>query len=253
MDATSTPVTEEELIERSQYPRVTFDQLQANIVGKKFIQHDLLTICVLTLANGFTVLGQSACAVPGNFKLDVGQRLAEQDAQNKIWALMGYELKTKVALAMKATSPSNPKQTTFVGTKVIHAQPMDRAAYNYLRGWALPADENGEDEGYLVEYPDQPANTLIYQGYVSWSPKDVFESAYEKIDLKGEGSVGGMTWEARLEIEATELKERIDKLQAFMEGDLFTSIPESARSVLADQKQVMDTYYSILSLRLLGA
>lgn len=248
-----TPVTEDELIERSLYPRVTFDQLQANIVGKKFIQHDLLTICVLTLANGFTVLGQSACAVPGNFKLDVGQRLAEQDAQNKIWALMGYELKTKVALAMKATGPSNGEQTTYVGTKVIHAQPMDRRSYNVLRNWELPVNENGDDEGYLVEYPDQPANTDLYRGYVSWSPKDVFELAYEKIDLNGDGAVGGMTWEVRLEIEATELKERIDKLEAFIGGELFNSIPENARSVLLDQKKVMDTYYSILSLRLLGA
>lgn len=248
-----TPVTEDELIERSLYPRVTFDQLQANIVGKKFLQHDLLTICILTLANGFTVLGQSACAVPGNFKLDVGQRLAEQDAQNKIWALMGYELKTKVALAMKATGPSNGEQTTYVGTKVIHAQPMDRRSYNVLRNWELPVNENGDDEGYLVEYPDQPANTDAYRGYVSWSPKDVFESAYEKIDLNGDGALGGMTWEVRLEIEATELKERIDKLEAFIDGELFNSIPENARNVLLDQKKVMDTYYSILSLRLLGA
>lgn len=258
MDATSTPVTEEELIERSQYPRVTFDQLQANIVGKKFIQLDLLTICVLTLANGFTVLGQSACAVPGNFKLDVGQRLAEQDAQGKIWALMGYELKTKVALVMQAHPASEKSMTTYVGTKVIHALPMSRQDYNDLRGWDLPADENGADEGYLVEYADGDAegtqrNHHQFRGYVSWSPKDVFERAYQKIDLNGEGSIGGLTWEDRLEIEAAELKERIDKLTAFMKGELFCTLPENARKVLNDQKQVMDTYYSILSLRLLGA
>lgn len=246
MDATSTPVTEEELIERSQYPRVTFDQLQANIVGKKFIQMDLLTICVLTLANGFTVLGQSACAVPGNFKLDVGQRLAEQDAQSKIWALMGYELKTKVALASQLGQAKTigTEAKVYVGQKALFARPMTLGAYNLYRGWTIPANENPDDDGYLLEYPD---------GYVSWSPKAVFEEAYQCIDLKGEGSTGGLTWEDRLEIEADELKERIDKLGAFIGGELFNALPENARKVLNDQKQVMDTYYSILSLRLLGA
>lgn len=242
-----TPVTEDELIERSLYPRVTFDQLQANIVGKKFIQHDLLTICVLTLANGFTVLGQSACAVPGNFKLDVGQRLAEQDAQNKIWALMGYELKTKVALVQQMVSQlPQPclQMKSYVGTKALWAQPCTLGAYNTIRGWETPANEDPEREGYYLIYPD---------GYPSWSPKEIFEAAYEQIDLNGDGAVGGMTWEVRLEIEATELKERIDKLEAFIGGELFNSIPENARSVLLDQKKVMDTYYSILSLRLLGA
>lgn len=72
---------------------------------------------------------------------------------------------------------------TFIGVKLINAQPMTRAEYNIFRGWTLPADENGDDEGYLVEYIDGgKANTEQYQGYVSWSPKDVFERAYRPVD-----------------------------------------------------------------------
>ena len=67
----------------------------------------------------------------------------------------------------------------YIGTKEVNAQPMTRLAYNEFRGWQLPADENGADEGYLVEYVDGgKANTEQYAGYVSWSPKDVFERAY---------------------------------------------------------------------------
>ena len=67
----------------------------------------------------------------------------------------------------------------YIGTKVINAKPMTRLEYNQFRGWELPADENGADEGYLVEYIDGgAANTAQYAGYVSWSPKDVFERAY---------------------------------------------------------------------------
>jgi Protein of unknown function (DUF2829) len=69
----------------------------------------------------------------------------------------------------------------YIGTKIINAKPMSRAEYNAFRGWTLPADENGADEGYLVEYTDGgKANTDLYAGYVSWSPKEQFEGAYRK-------------------------------------------------------------------------
>jgi hypothetical protein len=57
----------------------------------------LLTICVLVLRNGFTVEGVSACASPENFDADIGRRVARQNAVNKIWPLMGYELCTKLS------------------------------------------------------------------------------------------------------------------------------------------------------------
>ncbi len=72
---------------------------------------------------------------------------------------------------------------TYIGTKIIKAQPMNRADYNALRGWTLPADENGSDEGYLVEYTDGgKPNMAGYAGYVSWSPKEQFEGAYRNTD-----------------------------------------------------------------------
>lgn len=67
----------------------------------------------------------------------------------------------------------------YIGTKVIKARPITRGDYNKLRKWVIPANENPNDEGYLVEYED---------GYISWSPKLTFESAYRKagslVDLK---------------------------------------------------------------------
>ena len=69
----------------------------------------------------------------------------------------------------------------FIGTKIVYAKPMSRLDYNIFRGWELPTNENGSDEGYLVEYNDggEP-NTKEYQGYVSWSPKVQFENAYKQ-------------------------------------------------------------------------
>jgi hypothetical protein len=61
----------------------------------------------------------------------------------------------------------------YIGTKRVTGTPMSRLDYNQLKGWELPADENGADEGYLVEYDN---------GHQSWSPKAVFEDSYRPSD-----------------------------------------------------------------------
>lgn len=72
----------------------------------------------------------------------------------------------------------------FIGIKLVEAKPMDRKTYNKYRWWVLPADENGDDEGYLVEYleSDNP-NHPNHKRYISWSPKEVFDKAY--VEVKG--------------------------------------------------------------------
>lgn len=73
----------------------------------------------------------------------------------------------------------------YIGTKQIKAKAMDRDEYNIMRGWELPHDENGDDEGYLVEYLDSlNSNHPGYANYISWSPKEEFLNAY--VDITGE-------------------------------------------------------------------
>ena len=59
----------------------------------------LLTFCVLILRNGFTVTGESACASPENYNAEIGRRIARENAVSKVWPLMGYELRGKLAEA----------------------------------------------------------------------------------------------------------------------------------------------------------
>lgn len=203
------PVTELELVVSAVAPRVTNEQVEAFIrdeqyfsayqgavkalyveaaaegtdpseaVGRVPEQLRLLTFCVLTLANGFIVTGESACADAANFNADIGKRLAREQAKNKIWGLLGFELRSKLNLIERSRPASMDTLTTHIGTKVVHAAPMTRWDYNSLRGWDMPANENGADEGYLVEYADgSPGNVVGFSGYVSWSPKDVFERSY---------------------------------------------------------------------------
>ena len=55
-----------------------------------------LTVCCMTLKNGFCVTGESACASPENFNKEIGERIAYQQAHNKIWPLLGYILKEEL-------------------------------------------------------------------------------------------------------------------------------------------------------------
>lgn len=54
------------------------------------------TICQLTLLNGYTVIGTSACVDASNYNSALGNKIAKEDAVDKIWQLEGYLLKEKL-------------------------------------------------------------------------------------------------------------------------------------------------------------
>ena len=55
-----------------------------------------LTICILTVENGFTFIGKSAAASPANYNEDIGDKIAYEDAFRQIWSHEGYLLKEKL-------------------------------------------------------------------------------------------------------------------------------------------------------------
>lgn len=63
----------------------------------------------------------------------------------------------------------------YIGTKLLLAVAMSLGEYNTHRGREIPADEDPAKQGYIVTYPD---------GYVSWSPKDIFEESYRETNGK---------------------------------------------------------------------
>jgi hypothetical protein len=68
---------------------------------------------------------------------------------------------------------------------------INRADYNKYRVWLLPEDENGEDEGYLVEYLDGGVpNHPLHKGYISWSPKKQFDDGYSVVTKSYDKSFG---------------------------------------------------------------
>lgn len=78
-------------------PRITPEVIQDKIRKTEFHRlTDVLTVCVLTLENGSTVTGESACASPANFNEEIGERIALENATDKIWMLEGYLLKERL-------------------------------------------------------------------------------------------------------------------------------------------------------------
>lgn len=70
-----------------------------------------LTFCVLTLENGFTVTGESACVSPENFDAEIGKKIAFQNAREKIWLLEGYLLKERLYQQQDTTDIGNAYDT----------------------------------------------------------------------------------------------------------------------------------------------
>lgn len=79
-------------------PRVTPDHIHSKVVRNQFhvFEGSCTTVCMITLENGYTVIGQSACASPENFNEQLGRDLAFENAVQKIWALEGYLLKERL-------------------------------------------------------------------------------------------------------------------------------------------------------------
>lgn len=136
---------------------------------------------------------------------------------------------------------------TYTGTKLIQAKPMNRAEYNAYRDWNLPENEDGTDEGYLVEYLDGgKPNDSRHTGYISWSPKAQFEAAYLNI---GDASAL-QPHQQRVVSELVQLNDKIEKLGLFMTGDKFDAVCDGDEQIrLNEQYAAMLIYASVLSRR----
>lgn len=80
-------------------PRLTPALIDAAIVSEQYhvFPGTTLTVCAMTLRNGYIVTGESAAASPENFDKEIGRKIARDNARNKIWALEGYLLREKLA------------------------------------------------------------------------------------------------------------------------------------------------------------
>lgn len=117
MKSESLEKTEQECAEGRTAPRVRLDDIKAAIdhvlysTASKLLPEttetgssedraygplSLLTLCVVVMTNGFTIVGKSAPASPENFDAELGKKLAYEDAVRQIWPLMGFALRDRL-------------------------------------------------------------------------------------------------------------------------------------------------------------
>ncbi|MGB3465670.1 MAG: hypothetical protein WBA74_10380 [Cyclobacteriaceae bacterium] len=136
----------------------------------------------------------------------------------------------------------------YVGVKLINAKPMTRLEYNNFRGWDLPKDENGSDKGFIVEYVDGgKANTKEYEGYISWSPEDVFNNSYFIVPDYGVNysiKDNYEDYQKRVCEEYSQLNDKIEKLSKYLE--------KNNNDLLSKQLLFMSGYAVMLEKRIEG-
>lgn len=188
-------VSEEELVAKATGPRVTKDELYANVatyavfnaydavtaLGIPASEHlKLLTLAVVTAENGFTFVGESACAWPANYDQDIGNRLALDNAKNKMWSVMSYHLKQQLHTGTHLTQTPLPWAEPTSDTEVPPNVSVGEAAANET--WE---DRLWREEGELKErltnlenflggplfekLADQQKRLLIEQKQAMWS------------------------------------------------------------------------------------
>lgn len=79
-------------------PRLSPELIDAQIANEDYhVFGAAMTVCCITLRNGFMVIGESAPASPRNFDAELGRKIARENARRRIWALEGYALRSKLA------------------------------------------------------------------------------------------------------------------------------------------------------------
>lgn len=79
--------------------RVSLESIRDKIVGIQYLYPETtphMTIAIVTMANGFVVIGKSAPADPANFDERTGHKFAEEDAIRQLWQLEGYLLREEL-------------------------------------------------------------------------------------------------------------------------------------------------------------
>jgi len=79
-------------------PRIDLESIEKTILSEDYhvFPGSCLTVCQLTLRNGFNTIGTSACVSPENFNVELGEKIARRNAVSEIWALEGYLLKERL-------------------------------------------------------------------------------------------------------------------------------------------------------------
>ena len=140
----------------------------------------LVTFCVITLFNDFTITGQDHCLDPNLYDAKIGETYAYRDALRQIPQFLAYAYATNRFLGDMAKPASAELKSaaksaeveigTYLCQNTVRAIPMTASAFAETYPDKVRPDHQSDDSpGYLVEYDGN---------YLSWSPKIAFDRGY---------------------------------------------------------------------------
>lgn len=135
----------------------------------------------------------------------------------------------------------------YIGVKQVEAKTITRGDYNDYRGWTVPANENPNDEGYLVKHSEN---------YVSWIAKDEFEKTYNVVGVRSLNDSAllmvSTDYKDRFKAEYIQLKTRLEGLKTMLhnwDNEQLSFIPSCPRSTYDLQVEAMTKYLAVLETR----
>ncbi|MDG2959898.1 Gp49 family protein [Bisgaard Taxon 10/6] len=118
-----------------QIDKLTTEYLNRLVMKTDYIHQGMLTICTITLCNGFQVVGTSACISDKNFNEKIGEDIAYKNAFEKLWELEGYLLKQRRYEAAKGAV----RLRNGNAAEVVYQSPFGKLLVIEHNGDELPA------------------------------------------------------------------------------------------------------------------
>lgn len=128
------------------------------------------------------------------------------------------------------------KMVAYTGTKQVLAIPMSRGEYNNYQGWTIPENEDPSEQGFLIEYLNGgKANHPDHEGYISWSPKDVFENSYKIDDPSEPCAMGSAINDHSVDyLMMDKCRFLLEVIRTSSNDESFTAVQKKANSKLSD-------------------
>lgn len=84
---------------KDEAPSVTIEEVNAAIKSETYtvLPNGRTTVCQLTLDNGFTVEGSSACVSLERFNAELGRKYSRERAVEKVWEHLGFRLADRLS------------------------------------------------------------------------------------------------------------------------------------------------------------
>lgn len=151
---------------KENHMKLNHEHIKAQILAVQFhvFPGTTMTVCCLTLSNGFNVTGESACVDPAEFDREIGAKLAYDDAERKVWQLEGYLLKDFLASNKGQSFTRGPAHANFSAapstarTERVYA---DTSIKNPKHPYHDPVLAAGSMVGLLPQDAGVPVDTSI--------------------------------------------------------------------------------------------